>query len=630
MMLSAALCIVVALLGAGDANDCVAMSGNGSLTIGFDSSGALSICRWPGTTAANQVTYSSVDAANRGGMWGVPREGGVDWLPEKYACNAVVTIAESGMPIVTIAHESIGATETAFVCNDIDVAVFRLEFKEMPASNTAIWYSDFSPCTSVVRALPSSEWIFSARRDMVAFTQDDTVYHARPNAPSSALWDDVKAWLAGGAAPYWFTKGNGTWIAYAADTKFAGAACGAEHGENSAEAFAEASEWNAHARALGACASAAAIPVDPGTRSATVYVALGETRADADGALSIARHRGFQALLDAARADWKERVQIGALPTDAGDGVAQLKARAEATLLTLADRNIGAVARGPQSRPATCVAVARNVSTIAYALDLAGHSEAATRLLKFYAHAVRTSDAPGAPAGSLPAQLYANGEEASPQVILDVQAPAWLLWSIWQHDARLPEQQREAYRKDLRKSVELAGDFLSNWSRAIRDTPAFSYDYIQKRDTHSVNTIAVVYAGLRAANAFMRASGEERTDWAQRSVELEDYLRFNALDSSGKFKAADPLSLWMTEIVGAGDPRWNATVQSVGGEISANPNPESLEKLVKLSMLLRDQNEKLSALKPVAVTTAQAALKIYPCDSYYAALALIAILTVYK
>ncbi|MCC6154589.1 MAG: hypothetical protein IT367_12555, partial [Candidatus Hydrogenedentes bacterium] len=610
-MIGALILSVLAPLAAADqADHCIAMSGNGSLTIGLDINGALSVCRWPGTTAPNQISYLGADSTYRGGMWGIPIDGGVEWLPLKYGDEAHVYLPESGAPIISTIYKSIGAVATAFVCIDSDVAVFRLRFDKMPESKTVIWYSDFTPCTTVMRGLPSSELLFPGRRDMVSFTQDDTVYHCRPNAPSTAMWDDAESWLADGHEPPWFTKGDGAWIAYSTNAEFAGVACGAEQGEGAAIALAEAGSWNTQKKALGACASAVSLPIDPETRSATLYVAIGESRGDADAGLSAARQHGFQSLYDAVRTSWGERTQLGMWPIGVGDRVMELKDDAVVTLLTLTDSKTGAVARGPHSLPATCVALPRDVAWITYALDLTGHTETATKLLECYAKYVRLSDAPGAPAGTLPAQVYANGEEAASQIILDVEAPAWLLWSIWQHDAQVPEQQRAEYRKSLRKYVEAAGDFLSNWSRAVRDTPAFSYDYAQKRDVHSVTTIAIAYAGLRAAEAFMRASGEERKVWAQRSIELEDYLRFNALDSSNAFKVADPLSLWMTEIVGAGDPRWNATVQSVSEEIGANPNPQSLEKLAKLAMLLRDQNDKLSALKPVAAPTAQAALKI--------------------
>ena len=629
MMPSAALFLLGALLAAGDASDCVAMSGNGSLTIGFDPTGALSVCRWPGTTGPNQVTYSGASAANRGGMWGIPRDGGIDWLPEKYADSANVTIAEAGVPIVSLTYRSVAAVGTAFVCKDIDVAVFRLQFNEVPTSNTAIWYSDFSPCTSVMRALPSSELLFPARRDMVAFTEYDTVYHARPNAPDTAMWDNASEWMRGGKAPQWFTKGAGAWVAYAADKTFAGVACGPEHGDGSAIALAETGEWNAYPKALGGCASAAVVPIDMQTRSATVYVALGETRAEADAELSTARQHGYQALFDSARVDWKERAQFGMWPFNGGDITMELEERAMVTLLTMADAETGAIARGPHSEPASCVVMPRDVAWVTHALDLTSQTQTATYYLQFYARNVRTSDSPGAPAGSLPAMMYGTGQEASPQILLDVEAPAWLLWSIWQHDAQVPEGDRNSYRKEMWKCVELTGDFLSNWSRAVRDTPAFSYDFAHNRDIHSFDTIAIVYAGLRAADAFARASGHDKPDWAARLIELEDYLRFTALDPAGNFKIDNPLIVWMTDIVGAGDPRWQHAVQTATQKIQGNGSGESLESLAQLAMLLRGQKDKLDALKPLVMPAAQKALDANPCDSFYAALVVLTIRTVY-
>ena len=64
-------------------------------------------------------------------------------------------------------------------------------------------------------------------------------------------------------------------------------------------------------------------------------------------------------------------------------------------------------------------------------------------------------------------------------------------------------------------------------------------------------------------------------------------------------------------------------------KVQENAGPESLESLAQLAMLLRGQRDKLDALKPLVLPAAQKALDAYPCDSYYAALGVVAIRTVF-
>ena len=47
-------------------------------------------------------------------------------------------------------------------------------------------------------------------------------------------------------------------------------------------------------------------------------------------------------------------------------------------------------------------------------------------------------------------------------------------------------------------------------------------------------------------------------------------------------------------------------------------------------MLLRDQKDKLALLQPLVGPTVQSVMDAYPCDSYYAALAVTVMLTVYN
>jgi hypothetical protein len=609
--------------------DCVAVAGNGNLTIGFDAKGSVSVCRWPGTTSPNQISYSARTRSNTGAMWGTVRGKTVEWLPQT-AGGIRVAAGDGAAPLVSVVYESVGITETAFVHPERDIAVFQLQFPQTPPELYAVWASDFSPCTKNMKSLPSLELFFSSRRDLVAFEENGAVYHARPTDAGSTAWDQADAWLSGGATPEWFKKSDGVWVGYSSAGTFFGAVCGAETGDRSALALAQSGAWGGQTKAVGLSASAAQIPIDSGSKTATVFIALGERRSDVDDALASARELGYDRLLDETQRWWRDRLAAAARPAAAPEAVNALYDRALRQLLVCVDKHSGAVARAPHSSPPLAVDVPRLGMWSTLALDFAGDSAAAGRHVTFYTQCARTSDAPGAPAGSLPAAVYGTGDDAAPQHVLDVQASAWLLWSIWQHDARLAEEERTRYRDEMWKTVELVGDFVSSWCRAARDTPVFSFDPARLSDTAALDTVAIAYAGIRAATSFATSIGKDKPEWPARAAELEDYLRFHALDATGNFKTGDPLILWPTDLVGVGNPRWAAPVQAAVDRIQADPGPAALKTLADAAMLLRDQKDKLAALQPLVEPTVRSVLDAYPCDSYYAALAVTAILAIYN
>ncbi|NUM52171.1 MAG: hypothetical protein HUU46_00875 [Candidatus Hydrogenedentes bacterium] len=608
--------------------DCVAFAGNGSLTVGIGATGGVAVVRWPDPTAPNQVT-PEVEHRMPGAMWGVVRGDGIGWLP--FSDGAIRVVSSPGdAPVIAIEYELGGAMESVFVHPELDVAVFHVEFKRETTPPAVAWFANFSPCTASMPGVPSSEALFPSRRDMIAFAENGVTFHARPDRAGNLEWTQTQAWTAGDKEPDWFKKGRGVWIGYAGEPQCSASVCGQERGEPSALALAESGAWNQDIRCVGACASASRMAIDPNRPVATMFVALGENRGSAQSALSTARERGYERLLDETKQWWANRLTNASLSYRAPDAIGRLYRRALQNVLLCTDIESGAIARAPHSTPPLAVDFPRLAGWTALALDLAGESELVDRQLKFIAAHVRAQDAPGAPAGSLPAALYATGDDAAPSVVLDVHAPAWLLWTIWRHDANVADDQREDYRAKMRNVVDLAGDFLANTCRSVRDTRVFTFDPARLSDAASFDTIAIACAGLRAATSFAQATGNDQPEWAARVIELEDYLRFHALDTAGNFRIADPVALWPTELIGVGDPRWAGHVQAAIDDIPSYTGPAALKTLANAAMLLRDQKDKLAVLRPLVEPTVQRVFDVYPCDSYYSALAMAVISIVYS
>lgn len=599
---------------------CVANSGNGRLTIGYNGDGLLTECRWPGTTAPNQVSHGPERVS--GAMWGAVSGENVDWMPPK---EAHVDWLPGDAPIIRSTNDVLGTTEIAFIHPERDLAVFHIQFSNVAPDGGVAWFVDFSPCPKNMKGIPDSESVFPARRDLAAFTENGVVYHARPTDAGSKAWDEAETWFKGGPEPDWFRKGPGTWIGYSTVPQFTNAMCVA----GNALRFVEAGSGAQPDKAVGDCESIIHLPLEPVARSATIFVAFADRRSEVDTILTAARQSGYESLLAETQQWWKDALAKTFRPAGANAEILDLYDRALRQLLLAVDQPSGAVARSSLSMPGTAMDITRDGVWATLALDLAGDTATAERHLRFYANAVRSVDALGAPAGSLPAALYGTGDEAVPAIVLDLQSSAWLLWAIWEHDARVKEQDREHYREEMWKSVELAGDFISSMCRAVRDAPVFSFDPARMSDMATLETVVAAQAGLRAANAFARAAGKNKPEWEARVLELEDYLRFHALDSQGNIKLETPLSLWATGLVSAGDPRWDAPVQSVLDAIRTAPGPNSLELLANLAMLLRDQREQRAALAPLVGSVVRHALAEYPCDSYYAALAVLTISIVF-
>jgi hypothetical protein len=90
------------------------------------------------------------------------------------------------------------------------------------------------------------------------------------------------------------------------------------------------------------------------------------------------------------------------------------------------------------------------------------------------------------------------------------------------------------------------------------------------------------------------------------------------------------LTLWQTGLIPPGDPRWAIQVMAACEGIRLNPGTDSLKDLAKVAMLIRDQGDSLVPLQPLVEPVVRRALDEYPCDSYYAALAVTVVFTIFN
>ena len=181
----------------------------------------------------------------------------------------------------------------------------------------------------------------------------------------------------------------------------------------------------------------------------------------------------------------------------------------------------------------------RDASFVAYALDRAGHHDAAGRYHSWVDRTIGT-------AGIGP-QIDGYG--------------TWL-WSLGEH---LSLSRREELPPELRATVERTGRYLSTFAFE----PCFDVWEENGGEIHT-STLASVYAGLSAAGKLLGDAG-----LLERADEVRNHLRAEA-EAAGRYKksssrdALDASTLWLAapfQVVLATDPYLLATVEGIEADL---------------------------------------------------------------
>jgi hypothetical protein len=556
------------------------VSGNGGLTVGVNPHGRITSCRWPSPGYSGQLSYrtSGVDspalgaAPWHGAMWAIRSSDHLFWLTgtraqgveQRYAGNAVPVIETRGM-----AGEGGPAfTQTLFVHPTLDVLAVRIEV-ESPEPPKLYWFQNFSPCTRRLPELPLGDWLLDSLNDFAVFAAPggNTICHFRPKDPGADDWAKARDLAAQAAAPAaWEVFNEGVWIATASPNPVRGFQCGVDGEADSAWAGIESGHLAGRRAAVGACQSAldiepAAVDGQPGTYAATVWLAFGANRPAVEGLLAQAREKGFDTLRRETEAYWNTWFKA----TD-------VSAAAREALLTIAlatDRSTGAVVRAPISQPPLALVSAQDAAWITVALDEAGHHDAADRLTRFVGGALRAQSRRSMPAGSLPAALYADGTPAASHVLLEADAGAWWVSTVWRHAGFLDAASRLDYLRALWEPVTRATDFFGGWAAPGSDEPLPSFQPERLRDARSITLLLGLFMGFESALRIAREIDQNADpEWQVRQRELDSLLRFRIRDQRTPWPLDPLFPEWLRHIIGESHPVWAARVVC-GGESGA-------------------------------------------------------------
>ncbi|MCP4643751.1 MAG: hypothetical protein GY851_25120 [bacterium] len=551
--------------------DCTAVTGNRGLTVSVDAGGRVGACRWPSPSQWDQVDSPGAirgqgASVGWGLMWGVRAENQTTWLAGDPADGEQHYRSSISPAIHTVHRFADGASceQDTFVLARQDILATRLRLKGFDAAPEVYWYANFSPCTRSIPGAPGGDWLLDSLNDFATFLEMDgrTVCHFRPASAGVYEHEYARELVRIRAkATAWTTFGDGVWIAERS-LEPAAVHCGPDHGDKRVQAQAEAGWLALNPSASGQCASVMAIrptPVNEGWE-AVVYTAFGASRDDALDRIASVSARPFEEVLGETEKHWGERIGQAVLPPTVQADVIQRSRRALLTLMLCTGRDNPATVRAPGGRPLLACDWPRHGVWATEALARAGLANEAMHRVDLYASLVRNDPKPGKPEGSMPAAVNGDGTDSMPGLALDVEAPAWFLWSLERHVRRLDGEARTEYLARVWDAVDMAAGFLAAWTDSGSGEPLPSFDPAKLRDDRTDRLVLAVCTGMRSAVELASLAGRDRPEWRARARELEPCVRARCLDPDGSWKAAHPLMWWATRVIPHADDRWIAAL----------------------------------------------------------------------
>ncbi|HOD51089.1 MAG TPA: hypothetical protein PLJ71_15440 [Candidatus Hydrogenedentes bacterium] len=579
-----------------DAGDAI---GNGKLTVTFSNTGRVASVHWPSPGYFDQLTYSiETDDA---GQFFVPQGHGLCWATRSKQTfswetqDDLQTCMTDTASVGRYASPQAGAqqgcvaggggqtgTPLFFVHGKRDILVARFRPDPLRAPAKAYWCANFTPCTRLIPELPVADSVFDYANDFAVFTPDNgrTIVHFRPQDLRGKDWVTARELArSGGDASAWQAFDEGIWIAQSPSEPATGFQCGVFGDASSAFEQVKNGALEGRTAAVGDCDSAfeftySGVAGNAEAAPVTVYIAFGNTYSAAIENLDYARGKGYDELLREASDDWVKTVAPSGPNTDMHDKMLEV-------LLTCMDRESGALVRIPLANPPLHVDIPQNGVMGAYALSVAGRHDLVRKRIDFYLNALRTENAPGCPAGSLPAGLYANGTEAVPSVILDTEAVAWILWLCNEHANAVSPEERAAFLDAAWPKIELAAEFLEAWADPRTGLPRTAFNPERLRDDQRPELVIRTWMGLDSALALAKLKGQERPEWRTRVQELEAVVRDRYLDTDGFWRIDRPERFWNISLVPRTHPRWQTALEnSLESLFVTKPPPETACEII--------------------------------------------------
>lgn len=240
----------------------------------------------------------------------------------------------------------------------------------------------------------------------------------------------------------------------------------------------------------------------------------------------------------------------------------------------------------------------RDASLIAHAMNLAGYDTP-----QFYEFLGKIIEKEGyflhkyMPSGALGSSWHPWIKNDQPQLPIQEDETALVIWSLWQHYIRFRDL--ELIRPLYAKLVKKAADFMVSYTDQKTGLPLPSYDLWEERQGVLTFTTATVHGGLIAAANFAESFGdtdlvEKYRNAAQKMrVAMDRYLylpdkkrfaRMITFSSDGKYKIDDTIDASLYAIFAFG-------AYNVNDEKVKNTMEQILDKLKVAGGIIRYEND---------------------------------------
>ncbi len=226
----------------------------------------------------------------------------------------------------------------------------------------------------------------------------------------------------------------------------------------------------------------------------------------------------------------------------------------------------------------------RDGALVAHALDLAGHPTAARNFFLFISRLLQPEGCllhKFNPDGTLASSWHPWSYEGKPQLPIQEDSTALVLWALWQHFVLYRDLD---FIKPLYSPlVKKAADFMCRFRDERTGLPAPCFDLWEERRGIFSFTVGAVFGGLTAASLFCKVFGEDEkaAQYQQSAAEIRDaaskhlwredlgrFCRTLSPNPRGELQVDPTLdsSLWGLFAFGlyaAADPRVAATLEAL-------------------------------------------------------------------
>ncbi|MDY0040839.1 MAG: glycoside hydrolase family 15 protein [Desulforhabdus sp.] len=333
------------------------------------------------------------------------------------------------------------------------------------------------------------------------------------------------------------------------------------------------------------------VTVEPLSRGrAFFWVAVGSSWKEVDRLNALVKHKHPQELLKRTTDYWrlwvrKESPPLQLLP----EKVRELYRRSLIAVRSQIDWQGGIIAANDSdvidyNRDTYSYVWPRDAALVAHALDLSGHPTMPRNFFRFIAGLLQPEGCllhKFNPDGTLASSWHPWYDEGQPQLPIQEDSTALVLWALWQHFVLYRDL--DLIKVLYRPLIKKAADFMCAYRDQETGLPSPSYDLWEERKGILSFTVGTVFGGLTAASLFCRVFGEDNRaekyqkiaaeirDGASLHLWREDLQRFCRMiqrDAQGNWiiDAACDSSLWGLFAFGlyrADDPRIMATMAAL-------------------------------------------------------------------